>query len=820
MQTQTNDSVEQAEGVATTTGDATPARPAVRRRYDAPRKYLLARLKHIDEEHADEEKYRGQVTLKNWMFYRGDHFGFVGRGGEWKRLIDTTGLHRFNQFGSIVDALAKEWAQSDPKIEVTARKGNDGAMVACAQVSQDVFDVVESGVWNEWFEQSMAKHAMLSRRYFIYTRPSKEVETESERVPLVAERNVKLPGTFLCGACGAAGREEQALSGGCPKCGAAPEIVGGFDEQVEVRAGYEEINCAGLVSEIVDPAECKYDLSARGGFENSDYFRRVRRTKRYRVENMYPAYAGGAAVENSREEFPTLENQQRLERAAGTGGYDGGDRGSVASTEDEIVFFKEYWLLPDYYRNYRAPVSETVGGVTLEADEGYIDKFPDGMCVVMCGDDILEICGESKNSRWTGGVYKIDPTSSDGKGLEDLIDIQEMQNEVVSLIFEHLMRNASPPTIIDEQLINGDDFTGDPGTIAYTRKGFTRQRPISDFIYQMFGKQLGSDVFSFFEGTQAGMKSSAQVWDSMSGGPVQGTDTFQGLALLRETSTSTLLPALAIKAWVKTQWAYQVLELVQKFWSKSQFLQLDKDWGESGYEWFMQCNVRRDLKISYKDGSHIPRTSLEKLSNILAFMEKGGGDPNIPIKLKVMLARALGVDYEVETFSNDLRIAKLRLEKMKKGVGFYAARGVGLTEVEGEIVPDMRLVLAVSKLAPVQVRSDEHTIHIDFYIDQLKALEDNEDAVETQLLRAVLEQKIKEHDVAMVERQQEMNAMTVAANAPVAAAQADAENAKAEQGAQMKEREMQTKAGLEAEKKAADSTPAPPVSAPPLPKAA
>jgi hypothetical protein len=766
-----------------------PERARPKRQFKPFKQFVLDLIKEVDSEGKDERKQRAGVITTNWNYYRGNHFGFLGKDGTWKQLLDTTGLHRFNQFGQIVDALAKEWAAAGIEINVDPRS-SDPMKVAAASVGQDISELYIEKLWDEWFEQAMAKYAMLSRRYWIYTRHSTEVEGYTEQLPISEKKDVRFPGIYVCeqGMTGpverlekATGPEGQALTGGCPHCGGRVEIIGGFDEQLPVRTGYEDVNTGDLTSEIVDPAEIEISIESRLSAENSPWLRRVRRTKLYKIENMHPDYVVGAGTDkaNDFDDFPGVYEQDRLARSSGTNGYLSGDDYPSGT---KSVLYKQYWFKEEMYRSWVSPSNSRVAGVEIKQGQKLTDIFPDGLYVAMCDGDLLCFANEDKDAVWVMGVYKIDPTSPDGKGLEDLVDIQRMQNEIVSLIFDHLMRNASPPTIVDGQLINGDDFTGDPGTISYTKQGFIRDKPISNFIHQLFGPELGGDIFNFFTMTSEAQKNVSSVHDVMTGGGDPGTETFRGLALLREQSTSSLVPALMIKAWVKERWTAQVLEIVRQTWPLQRYLDLKKDWGETAVRAFQKSNIKRDFKIRYTPGTHIPRTNLEELQNILQFLKNGGIDPNVPEKIKVFMARRLGVQYEANTFEKDLRSAKIRFEKMRNGVRFYEQRGMPLLVLspQGERVANPQLVAAVSALAPVKERTDNHTVHIDFYIEQIKSLEEDQ-SEESLFFEAVILEKIAEHDDAIVHRAQDMAADSVEAQQPIEQAQKEAAAAQAEE---------------------------------------
>jgi hypothetical protein len=221
---------------------------------------------------------------------------------------------------------------------------------------------------------------------------------------------------------------------------------------------------------------------------------------------------------------------------------------------------------------------------------------------------------------WAAGGWLMDSSSFWCKGQEDLLDFQEVVNEFMTLFFEHGMHQALPHIVVDGQMFDGLPFRNQPDKVTKTRYGMVREKPISDYIHEIKGGQLGSDVFAIFAGTLQGAKDTTGVQDSTVGKSDPTNQTFGGKTLERNQSVSLLIPSVKLQALCKIESMRQQVRYAQS-WPDERLMALKGKWGD---EWkkediaaFRRLNLRRDVLVSVVEGTDVPLESDEKFIRLI-----------------------------------------------------------------------------------------------------------------------------------------------------------------------------------------------------------
>ena len=467
--------------------------------------WLRRELGKIDKQDMVEEVRRTQVWVRNHRFYRGQQLGFISDlDGRWHDLEDTAGLYINNQFSFFVDSLAKEWEQSATKFKIIPET-DEPKKVGSARFATRLIEEYQRKILTASFRQREGKFALLSGTYFRYTFFSTEVQGITERIPVTEQRQIQTPGYYQC-QCGShdlpPGMDAPLV---CPTCGQQPLVMPGSTVKTSVVAGYQKQQVGDICTECVDPIEVKVHLHART-IGQSPYLRRKRLVLKQILRDQYPL----AQIESKESaSSQVLIYQRALEQTSGNTFYSNRPAAGAIEPDEDLVEFEQYWLDTAYYKKYELPADlQLAGGDLLPKGTKLIELCPDGLYVAKAGDEILDIRNENKNDHWSGGTFHLEPSKFYGKGLEDLIDLQEQINEVHSLVFDHVMRNAAPPLIFDPMAINPEDFTGKPGGVVPVRPG-TYEKGLSSTVFQLPSVSMDALPLSLLESYKKDMKDAA-----------------------------------------------------------------------------------------------------------------------------------------------------------------------------------------------------------------------------------------------------------------------------------------------------------------------
>ena len=777
-------------------------RPKGRRRADLPfPDFIKNKLDRIDRLNEQEEKRRIQTYVTLTRRYRGDLLGFFAsdNSGTWIPC-NNRGLKRVNVVAPVVRANNKNWMEAAVKLEVTA-SNSDPDVAGAADLAQSIIDMVAKRDWNEHFEEMISELAQLSAAYFIYSRFNKELGPKI-KVPRMAQKDITVPGKYVCQnpECGSVGpRENAEITGGCPEggCGAPVTLTDPVVmPRMQVPDGYDEQPGGDTESVLFTSYEMKVDeRNAKGGdLSKCRWVRNNYLVYRNELEMIRPWALldgkGGDWTEG-------LKQARALEITSAQTGDGLNSTDGADDLDEDLLDYRRYWLSKKALAGYVSPCDYKHGdeayGYVFEIKEGQTldDVFLDeegnplpfeGLYVERQGEEILIYDNEDFLKKWTAGHWQMDATTFWGKAQEDLLDLQEMRIEMVNIFFQAGMSMSLPPLIIDGRMFDGEDFVNDPGAIVYTRKGFDHAtQPISDFIHQMFPQGPGSEMFGFYSLLVQSTDESSGVSPVSVGQGDPANKTAHGQQLLAQRSVGLLVPSQKNKAKAKVEWAYQQLELIQKYWTPGRYVPIKtkygEEWKEADIEAFREINIREQLVIGYVEGTETPMSLDQRAQNVGVVLSSGLlENPAIPVQLKQMVFRLAGIDYDIDNFEAEIRLCNARLRRMEKVIADYEQRGLAwVIDEEGMPAMDpydnpmvnLQAVKMVLNAPGCQVipESDNHAIHAEFYADQLKAEAAKDDADPFKI--AVLRSRIQEQAFQASEGGKTANALAMNAQQPV-----------------------------------------------------
>jgi len=264
-------------------------------------------------------------------------------------------------------------------------------------------------------------------------------------------------------------------------------------------------------------------------------------------------------------------------------------------------------------------------------------------------------------------------------------------------------------------------------------------------------------------------------------GQAQPNEPYAAQALQKQSSLGLLAPAEISKALAKVHWAKQQLRCAQRYLTEEDaesLLKLNPNWNEDTILAFKECNLDEDLIITYKQGTEIPQSLIEreiKLDKTLQqFIMLGGvGDGQLipPDAIKEVIAEIIqssGLDIDIGNNESNLRLAERRYDTLTE-----LLKGIPPTENAQIIQAIGAEVLALPVFQPLE--NEDYGVIIEFYADKTR----NEAARETPnyLLIALLNGLIKlEKQGAMMQGQADSQLQMEAA-APMMQAQQEMEMA-------------------------------------------
>lgn len=713
------------------------------------KEFILRSLASKEKDGEYEEEERVRVCMDNVLLYRGQHWMYATRDGQVKELEDSDDLQVVNLFGLIVEGKAKEWESSKPRVEITGA-ARDYRLEAAARLFEAVDRYVRRASIRAQFRQTEAKFGMLMKFYLRYSVP--EVDESDERatrvkIPITEQREMYVGAALGCEACGYEWAEDDDLEGkgagapppsSCPDCGQpAKELAPRFPFTREVQTGEEEVVMPRLRHFSVCPLNVKFDYRAKD-FRESLYHIYDTLDRRCELENMY-ADADLSEVVPASNLPLRLRALAELERTtAGVEAVLYSDDFTADSKEDDLIRHRRFWLMPAAYkhRTVRAGEPETLCGITFMPGEPLGKYFPTGWLTVVVGDAegndavIARMRDESKNKRWAGAPFSLDPTTAHGKGLEDLKTLTFTLDDMATLAASHYDRMGAPNRVVNTKVVDPDEFDGSTGKNIPMKESAPEDAKASDAVHLEQGAALGADFMGFMSALPLLIKEVGGVSPTTFGQPDPHNKTARGQELAAAASSSMQIPGLSIRAEeVEVETTYQNGEYVQEWWTEEDWALFEPEFGTEAIEAFQQARLRRDFEVEVAPGSWVPETREQEKENHAQFMELAGAamQAGMPTAFVRELARLFNVQPAAFEPEADVRVAQVRLSRLRE----WADRAVkaGALEIQNPEAYQMMImrILMEPDLVPRPLL-ENHPVHMEFYANQYKSLFDDKRA--------------------------------------------------------------------------------------------
>lgn len=748
--------------------------------------FMLRRLRSAEKDGELAEEQYVRVVVNNVLMWRGAHTHYAAADGSIAALDedDCGDAQVYNWYAVQVEGKAKEWEASKPRVEIAGRT-RDYRLEPVARLSEALDRFVRKGQIDATFRQREAKFGMLAKFYYRHSfLDTSETDAATRvQVPATSTRLMTIGAALSCPTCEhmwaepddlegapqslggeAAGAEPQEPQyGPCPQCGdASPQEEAPryqFTRDVETGETSEHV-VPRLKWVSPNPLHVKCDARA-DDFRSSWFVVYDTLERRFDVEGEYegvdltgvPA-AGGDLLVRQRAALA-------LERT--TAGvtlplYE--DVPAAECREDELVRCRRFWMLPRAYAHYRVRADEEFCGMSFTAGRRLGDYFPDGWLAVVYGDrHAVRAANESKNRRWSGAPFTLDPTTLRGKGTEDLNSPQLTIDDMATLAVSHFDRKGAPKEIVNTRIVDMDEFDGDTGKSVPMKDTAPEDAKASDAVHPVEAGELGSDFLNFFSALPNILREVGQTSNPIVGLEDPHNQTARGREIAAQQSSSMLIPSLALRAEVvEVETTLQNLEYCQAYWSDEDFAPFESEFGSEAIEVFRNgldgrpFVVRRELRAEAVPGSWIPETRDAELANCEEFGTKylaPASQNLLPLSFVKYAAKLYNVPPDAFEPEADEKLAQARLAKLRKwSEQMVQAGALELSPAAYEQV--IERILSEPDLQP-RPRIENHQVEIEFLSSQWKALYDDRQA--NPLLLDLIEGLINSHDMAMQEAQ-------------------------------------------------------------------
>lgn len=623
---------------------------------------------------ANIARHRKWLTVMR--FFIGEQLGFVNDAGAWQTITRNPGdpIYVVNLLQYFVNALLKDYVRSQAILDVTARGGRMDMRLA-SRPAAEMLKIIQQDQMGATAIERDGKFAILLGNTFRYT-VCTQMTGKYRKEPVTEKVRIQLSGSSaICLDCGQVSempempdQAEQGMDVGpqkCPQCGSeSTEIVQGAETDITKIKGFENKQTPDVQTSIVDPFEIKLPIAAENEILAS-WLRRERFVDFSKMEAAYPwaEMSETAAVHTG--ETPLLAQQQIQQSPGNVGGYVTAYNNSPA--QQDLRRFRQYWFRPEEYAQFVFTGSEQMAnGEMMPAGTRAIEMFPNGLYIAKCGATVLEVAPEDKADTWTHNRWEVVPDAIWGYGIDHVVQGQEMQNEVFSLVYEHIMHNTTPPVVLDPHYLKRADWSNKPGMIAVLRKGAPTGGVNAAFAMAQ-GRPVGSDTFGFLEMLKGDMQLLAGgAFSTASGLPDVHTDTLGGMQIQRDQALAQHVSKLNRKAEADVKTGKQQLRIVKKHNLAQFYFPRLSDFSEYELEMFGKCDIDADLEIKARPQSWIPRSVLEQRGDLEAALMIGGlplgiFNPEIPKSIKRMGLELLNLPSVGEQMAADERNTLLNI---------------------------------------------------------------------------------------------------------------------------------------------------------------
>ena len=715
---------------------------------------------------------------------------FSGVTGSWSD-IDTQQLYTLNIVKPMLRTNASAMQTAKVKIDIAPRFTKDTKSQMATQVSLAIIEQKERLQWTSQLEEYVAMEQQMAPGVFLRTFHDK-TKKKTHKLPKWEMSEVEMPGVAVCGECGSEtpveGEVEEIVP--CGACGGVAVVESmPTTEEIDVPTGYEEFTVGDTETQVHPFFEFRVDdLNTQGGrLDNAKWFEHHYPQSTDELEMAYPE--SKKEIQGSSLEFSySLKWQRALKQNRMT---PSDTLGQSVVEEREV---RDIYLTPSMYLNH--PVSEDFaltdkdgnvrfaikkGQTCAEAEyEGKVPEEPPTVKFKLVGMALLDVCICDFKKEWSYMTFLANPSAFWGSFIYEIVALQDIVTYLISLQFYHVKRNAITSIVYNKSSFDPESFGKD---LIPTKQNLPYDIPIGSQFGIVPALALSGEPMQLF-GAIMETKGDVTLTTPAMMGQAQPNEPYAAQALQKQSSMGLLAPAEISKATAKVHWAKQQLRCAKQYLTDEdaeELLKLNPEWNEDTIMAFKECDFDKDLIITYKQGTEIPQSLIEreiKLQNLLQqFVMLGGvGDGQLipPDAIKEVINEMIqssGLDIDVGNNESNLRLAESRYDHLT-----MMLKGVPPTE---DMMMMQQIAMQIAQLPLFQpLPYEDYGLIIEFFSD--KARNEASREMPNYLLLTCLNALIQVERQGQVQHAQEEGQMQMEASAPMIQAQQQMEQASEE----------------------------------------
>lgn len=658
-----------------------------------------------------------------------------------------------------IEKLMTEFVRASPDIQVRATDKNNAEKVEAAKFAQARVNANRkrqlraSDRQREY--QSLLMKAITYR--YIYHKDESDDAPIHRKPRRVKKQYGQTRSIIACKLCGspmkpvtvnmpdsqatAQAEEPEAAQGSdyrCIHCGSnRQKTIEIGSREVEVVEGYDEVKGGSVETRHIDPLMVRMSLKARRSVSDSSWLWYKQTIERHILENAYrdlkiKSVGQGGTSDNNTDQL-RRDAEGAPSNALATGPMDqGAEYDSPGGDQFEECPYDLFWIDLSVYKNKKFPTPQRLrGGRTIPANQRLGEIFPDGMCIVMNADQVLDMYPENKNKKWLFCVYGIREHALHGSGTNSLIGPQITRNDLKSYLLANTYYNAAA-----REFIRDGAFTGNrlPAlNEAAIVKDVPDDKAMVGWAYDKAqGSPLPEQTVALYQAEGGSMQEGAGTSSLSNEGAaadVKALGTATGVAAMRGMAVDRMGPNLMLLTEMEVDWCYIVLEHELEYFPPERFLSMANraitaqetdgtvTYGMDGIRAFLKCNPRVDFEIEAVQGSWMPQSDLDRKASFGGFMqvvtELAKALPNHPLtqELIAMAADRYGItDLDFNGWTSTEQVAQARIRAFAKTISVMLKHRVNLP-LEALI----QEVLDQTPEAAIDNEMDNHPIFLQFY---------------------------------------------------------------------------------------------------------
>lgn len=628
--------------------------------------YLHQLCDEIDAHNEAEEKKRHLKWLTCENFYQDRQVGRFNYRGEFEPLEYEQGdpIYICNFYSYFVRTIVKEVVRSQARIEIkpiinTVRR-RAAARLYDAQIRE-----ANKRNWLASEKEREAKQLVLRGNSIRRIR----CITDYNNLQLIpVTKLIEKPlgrDTYGCTNpdCAHIGMVEELEQNRCPECGGEVAVKQAPLVQMEDIEKFEAKPGRQVDIDVGDTFAYKLNLNSRN-LESSDYLRYSALIEPSIARYFYRWVGVGGGQQADSGQRARLE----LQRSAGNWNGDG----TVDShgQNHELVDYKEYYIEPSRYCDYINPtVAELAGGRKLRVGETLLPYFPMGLKITRLAGIIVDVQKVEKNREFVQVQWdQMNSTAWAWGAAERIIEPQRASNEMMSLFWEILLREAAGLTIVNQSKIDRSQIIYRPGEVGTMRQPTANDNP-GNYIFAMPSGGSRPDLLQGIETNKANFTLLTGGAFSTDGALPQqdGANTAFGMNLLREQALANLAPSLAQIAEADVRTTEIQCDLIKEHDLGTQYVRTHPEYHELEYDAYQESDPRADFEITYVAGTEMPRLESERRAEWMAANQQGMNNPMLPPEIREQVARVFNqppLDEKSEAQVRDEEITLMKLESL------------------------------------------------------------------------------------------------------------------------------------------------------------